>query len=114
MIDSKERNGIHILVQRHPFDFGLSAIIVNYGREGVQQHLPSVAEPLVFKKVKEGDIYPSQHISLAFDAPQRLMDELWNCGVRPSDAKWPKGEINAMTTHLKDMRTIAFNCLKIK
>ena len=39
---------------------------------------------------------------------QELMDELWRCGVRPSDGRRTDEAMGALGNHLEDMRKIAF------
>lgn len=44
---------------------------------------------------------------------QVLMNDLWHAGLRPSTGEGSTGEIQAIKGHLADMRSIAFNRLKI-
>ena len=44
---------------------------------------------------------------------QVLMDDLWNCGIRPTEGKGSAGSLTATENHLKDMRMIAFDQLGI-
>ena len=44
---------------------------------------------------------------------QKLMDELWRIGIRPSNGEGNVGQIGAMKEHLNDMRKIAFKQLKM-
>jgi len=39
---------------------------------------------------------------------QTLMDQLWKCGVRPSEGKGSAGQIAAVEKHLADMQKLAF------
>lgn len=39
---------------------------------------------------------------------QQLMDDLWTCGIRPTEGKGSAGCLAATENHLKDMRAIAF------
>lgn len=39
---------------------------------------------------------------------QRLIDELWNCGLRPSAGTGSAGALAATQKHLEDMRTLVF------
>lgn len=43
---------------------------------------------------------------------QRLMDELWNCGLRPSEGSGSAGSLAATERHLKDMQSIAKGLLR--
>ena len=44
---------------------------------------------------------------------QVLMDDLWNCGIRPTEGKGSAGQLVAVQDHLKDMRKIAEKFLKV-
>lgn len=44
---------------------------------------------------------------------QQLMDDLWDCGLRPSEGSGSAGQLRATQEHLSDMKTIAFHSLKI-
>jgi hypothetical protein len=50
---------------------------------------------------------------LATDS-QRLMDMLWDCGVRPTAGSGSAGSFEAVKNHLDDMKQIAFHMLKIE
>lgn len=39
---------------------------------------------------------------------QTLMDDLWHCGLRPTEGTGSAGSLAATERHLADMRTIAF------
>ena len=58
--------------------------------------------------------YYSPPMILSEDEVQQIMDQLWQCGVRPRNGEGSNAQINAMKNHLDDMRKIAFNGLKIK
>lgn len=44
-------------------------------------------------------------------AAQQLMDELWQCGFRPSEGTDSTGSLAATQAHLKDMRALVFDHL---
>ena len=44
---------------------------------------------------------------------QKLMDDLWDCGIRPSEGTGSAGSLKATQRHLEDMKTVAFHVLKI-
>lgn len=56
--------------------------------------------------------YVSETFRIAFDEAQRLMDQLWDCGLRPSEGSGSAGAMAATQRHLEDMRRIAFDALK--
>lgn len=39
---------------------------------------------------------------------QSLMDELWQCGIRPSSGAGSAGQLAATQAHLEDMRRLVF------
>ena len=42
---------------------------------------------------------------------QNLIDELWKCGLRPTEGTGSAGSLKATESHLADMRRIAFTFL---
>lgn len=51
--------------------------------------------------------------SLEHTTAQSLMDQLWNCGFRPSEGTGSAGSLAATEKHLADMRAITFNKLGV-
>ncbi len=45
-------------------------------------------------------------MSLEVDDAQRLVDALWDAGLRPSDGSGSTGQLAATQKHLSDMRSI--------
>lgn len=41
-------------------------------------------------------------------AAQALMDDLWHCGLRPTEGTGSAGALAAVQRHLEDMRTLVF------
>ena len=107
-MDTTDREGIFINIQRNPFDFGIAAILSEHNR---MRGTTAIATEIVFETHKVGEAIPqSAFIPLYTVAEQSLMDDLWRSGVRPSSplihAESPKGEIVALNKHLNDMRRI--------
>lgn len=44
---------------------------------------------------------------------QVLMDDLWSCGLRPTEGKGSAGALSATQNHLNDMRKIVFKKIGI-
>lgn len=72
----------------------------------------SAAMPLVVEKVHEGQ-RSEPCMELHKETAQRLMDELWNCGLRPSEGSGSAGAMAATERHLADMKALAFHALKV-
>lgn len=73
----------------------------------------SVAEPLTMREIKEGE-YITPTLSITMGEAQALMDDLWACGLRPSEGTGSAGSLAATERHLLDMRKIAFGFLEVK
>jgi len=74
----------------------------------------AIAKPITMVKVTEiyKPIGPSLCISIA--AAQQLMDDLWECGLRPSEGSGSAGQLAAVQKHLIDMRQLLFARLNVQ
>lgn len=73
----------------------------------VDKQTNSVCHNLEFTKHYPGDpMKPT--FSLDLDRAQELMDELWNCGLRPTEGTGSAGALAATQRHLDDMRKLVF------
>ena len=71
-----------------------------------------IAKPLAFETIEDGMFYAgAPAVVLSDSQAQLLMDELWNCGVRPSEGSGSAGSLAATERHLGDMQKIAFKLL---
>lgn len=78
---------------------------------GNQSGICELAQPLEFKP--HDDYTPGKPtFDLTYKDAQCLMDELWNCGLRPSEGSGSAGSLAATEKHLKDMQSLAFGLLK--
>lgn len=70
---------------------------------------------LVFKEVGEGEYVGSNSMinPLSQEKAQLLMNDLWHCGVRPTDGTGSSGQLKATEKHLDDMRRIVSSRLSI-
>ncbi len=72
-------------------------------------------EPISFKTHKrdEGLAMVSQaDMILTPTSAQQLMDELWHCGMRPTEGTGSAGSLAATQRHLGDMRSLVAKLLK--
>lgn len=65
---------------------------------------------VIMHEVSEGE-YSEPTFKLSYDKAQILIDDLWNCGVRPTEGTGSAGSLKATQEHLKDMQKIAFDLL---
>ena len=47
--------------------------------------------------------------SLGVQEAQTLMDDLWQCGLRPTEGTGSAGSLRATERHLEDMRRLVFD-----
>ena len=71
----------------------------------------SVVQPVVMEQVDRGTLIPVAMQGRPQDF-QSLVDQLWECGVRPHQASGSTGQLGAITRHLEDMRSIVGHSLK--
>ncbi|MCP3885126.1 MAG: hypothetical protein GY700_06560 [Propionibacteriaceae bacterium] len=55
---------------------------------------------------------PEPTVRITRQQAQRLLDNLWDAGLRPKDGTGSTGQLAATEKHLEDMRSLAFNSLK--
>ena len=53
----------------------------------------------------------SPYIDLDMEAAQKLMDDLWNCGLRSSEGRGSAGQLEATRYHLEDMRRLVIETI---
>lgn len=71
----------------------------------------AVATAITFVKQEPGS-YQEPSFWLDMDAAQKLMDDLWWCGLRPRGAAGSVGQLAAVQAHLGDMQKIGFAALE--
>jgi hypothetical protein len=70
-----------------------------------------VAQAVTFtERPKDG--FHDPFLRLQIEDAQRLMNELWDCGLRPSEGTGSAGSLKATEKHLTDMQRIAFMLLE--
>ena len=53
-------------------------------------------------------------VRISDEEAQTLMDDLWNCGFRPTEGTGSAGAMRAVESHVSDLRKIAFKMLEIQ
>lgn len=73
-----------------------------------------IARPVVMERINpnEGRMRVPL-VNLSMGAAQQLMDELWTCGLRPTEGTGSAGSLAATQAHLADMRRITGEVLGI-
>jgi hypothetical protein len=67
----------------------------------------SVVHVVEMKALPDG-IVMEPSFSLNREDAQSLMDNLWNCGLRPTEGAGSAGALSATQNHLEDMRRLVF------
>ena len=98
----------NIRMQRDIFSGNIEIQMVELRRNAIY-----VAQPLELKEIKEGE-YAPPFLKITPTEAQQMIDELWNCGVRPSEGTGSAGALMATQSHLEDMKKIAFKLMKIE
>lgn len=68
---------------------------------------PQEVASLVWRESSPMKIEP-ETFSLDTEAAQSLMDQLWACGIRPTEGRGSAGALAATQNHLEDMRRLVF------
>ena len=66
-----------------------------------------IGSAISFKK-REIGVSSDPTFSLDIQQAQSIMDDLWNCGLRPTEGTGSAGALAATQKHLEDMRTLVF------
>jgi len=94
---------LEFMARREDWSDGISL----YARQVTEGMYMSVAQPLVLKE-HEGHLICEPFARIGIQEAQNLMDELWQCGLRPSEGTGSAGSLRATERHLEDMRKLVF------
>jgi hypothetical protein len=72
-----------------------------------------VAEPLTFRPLELAESVEPQ-FELNDSEAQSLMDQLWQCGIRPTEGTGSAGAMAATQAHLADLRRLIFEDERLK
>lgn len=84
------------------------SIEVVFGTRDDDGGMRTVAKPIEFVPVEPHGFVSEPTLSLRTEDAQRLMDELWRCGLRPTEGTGSAGALAAVERHLEDMRRLVF------
>lgn len=69
------------------------------------------AKPIELEEVKDHfQVYHEPTLRIGIERAQELMDDLWRCGLRPTEGTGSAGALAATQRHLEDMRKLVFDC----
>jgi hypothetical protein len=98
---------VELMARREDWSEGISI----YMRQQTVGHGDSVAAPVTMVRREPGSIVEPM-LRLGIQSSQQLMDELWQCGLRPTEGTGSAGSLKATENHLADMKRIAFTLLE--
>ena len=67
-------------------------------------------EDIIMSSVTQNSI-TSPSLTMNKTEAQELMDQLWRCGIRPSEGSGSAGSLAATEKHLNDMRKLVFHAI---
>ena len=91
----------------------LDRINIYIARVDKENHKLQFVEDIEFSTEQDGLTIVPPTLSLSEENGQALMDELWKCGLRPTEGKGSAGSLAATEQHLQDFRKIAFKFLEL-
>lgn len=100
--------GLEARAHAAPWDRSVEIAIIKRMPEGRKAY----AKSLTMETVGTG-VAIQKAFSLEYEAAQKLMDDLWDAGLRPSEGSGSAGSLAATQKHLADLKQIAFHVLKI-
>lgn len=98
---------LEVRAQREPWRDGVELLALVRDDRGT-----SVARPVILERIEEGAYVSEPTMRLTNQGAQMLMDELWRCGLRPSEGAGSAGSLAATERHLKDMQAVAMGLLR--
>jgi hypothetical protein len=101
---------VECLIQVVPWDLGVHVLLHAPPRYPGDHHYK--ATNVSFEPWDVATEAADYTFKLRHDSPQKLMDELWKAGIRPSSGEGSVGQLAATEYHLKDMRAIVQKYLK--
>lgn len=97
-----------LMARREDWNDGISI----YMRQRTAEGSYAVALPVTMQRRDPGLIVEPM-LRLGIQGAQQLMDELWQCGLRPKEGTGSAGSLAATERHLGDMQKIALGLLKV-
>ena len=97
---------IKLLARREDWSDSIGILICERDISG---NVIAVAHPVLLTRREPGASIIEPSLRLEFTAAQALMDELWECGIRPSEGSGSAGALAAVKYHLEDMRKLVFS-----
>jgi hypothetical protein len=96
---------LSISAHREPFSPGVALLL--YTPPAIETRAAAVTH-MTLTEIENDSLAVEPSCRLDQTQAQRLMDELWQCGLRPSEGSGSAGSLAATERHLEDMRRLVF------
>lgn len=73
----------------------------------------AIVKDLTFHIVEHGEPIDGKGIIISKPVAQELIDELWRCGLRPTEGAGSAGSLRATENHLGDMQKLSWKLLEM-
>lgn len=92
-----------VRAQTQPWRSGVELLFVSADRK-------TIVKDIIFERLPDDAFAaePESAFKLSMDESQTLMDDLWACGLRPTEGTGSAGSLAATERHLADMRALVF------
>lgn len=99
---------LEIRAEKVLYTNSIDLLVMQRGMDGTN----AVGRPLTMERLEPGEHFGEPTLRIGMESAQLLIDELWRCGVRPSEGTGSAGSLAATERHLKDMRDVAMGLLR--
>lgn len=99
---------IELRAKLDPFNQRFDFLFMQFATCTNGRTLASVSTDIVFRTVVPGE-YLKPALVCTQEEAQQMMDELWRCGLRPTEGSGSAGSLAATQRHLEDMRRLVFD-----
>lgn len=97
-------DGTRMRCRRAPWNDSIEILVIARNSQGER----FIGQPITMETRDVGLVIITPTIILDNTNAQLLMDELWNCGLRPSEGSGSAGSLAATERHLADMQKLVF------
>ncbi len=106
-------DSVRIRADRARYTFGIDIMMVREGKNDLDSdsnyEKRALVTDLIYTDLNDYEaIHHPPILTLSNKQAQELMDDLYSCGVRPTEGTGSAGSLKATQDHLKDMQKLVF------
>ena len=98
---------IHAVKQGYRPEHGIGLFIDKHAQHPC--YGGSIVTHLIWEEAKPYVLDKPAPVQLSLQAAQKLMDGLWDCGLRPTEGSGSAGALSAQGEHLKYLQKLVFD-----